>query len=450
MKESNKHPDAQSRLAGFVAGLRYDALPADIRTEAKYRVLDWIGSALAGVRDRPALIITNLMKEAGGAPQATLIGGGMKVPVSAAALANGTIGHVAEFDDGHTLAMTHPGAVSVPTSLAVTEYSGGGGRDLLTGIVAGYEVMIRLGTAVNPSHYQFWHTTGTCGAFAAAASACSILRLDRRKAQIALGISGTMAAGLQESFGTYAKPLNAGHACQSGVLAALLAREGFSGPEDVLTGSKGFLKATSSDPHPAALTDGLCEEFSIRTAGYKIYSSCGHTFAPLNALFLLMQGREFDAEEIERIEVATYHVSADLTGPFKSGSAEQAKFSLPYCLAVALLHKRVSLSEFSPAMLQDPQIARLAGKVVIHEDQEMTERFPRDRMAVVKIHLRNGQVFGESVVKPLGPPARSTLEDKFLSLAGLHVDRNRAGEILESVLQLDEMDTIDPLMKMLL
>ena len=137
MKESNKHPDAQSRLAGFVAGLRYGALPADIRTEAKYRVLDWIGSALAGVRDRPALIITNLMKEAGGAPQATLIGGGMKAPVSSAALANGTIGHVAEFDDGHTLAMAHPGAVSVPTSLAVTEYSGGGGRDLLTGIVAG-------------------------------------------------------------------------------------------------------------------------------------------------------------------------------------------------------------------------------------------------------------------------------------------------------------------------
>jgi len=449
MTGAAKHQNAQHLLAGFIAGLRYEALPADIRTEAKYRVLDWIGSALAGVGDQPALIITNLVKKAGGVPQATLIGGGMKVPVSAAALANGTVGHVAEFDDGHTLAMTHPGAVSVPTSLAVTEYAGGG-RELLTGIVVGYEVMIRLGTAVNPSHYKFWHTTGTCGAFAASASACSILKLDRPKAQIALGISGTMAAGLQETFGTFAKPLNAGHACQSGVLAALLAREGFSGPEDVLTGSKGFLKATSSDPHPDVLTDGLGEEFSIRTAGYKIYSSCGHTFAPLNALFLLMQGRELHAEEIERIEVATYHVSVDLTGSFKNASAEQAKFSLPYCLAAALLQKKVTLSEFSPAMLQDPQVAKLAGKVVIREDKAMTGRFPGDRMAVVRIRLKSGQVFEESVVKPPGPPARSTLEDKFLSLAGMHVDRNRAGEILESVLRLDEMDTIDPLMKMLL
>jgi len=433
MKGSKKQPNAQSRLAGFVAGFRYDTLPADIRTEAKYRVLDWIGSALAGVQEKPALIITGLVKKAGGAPQATLIGGGVKVPVVPTALANGTIGHVVEFDDGHTLAMTHPGAVSVPTSLAVTEYAGRGGKDLLTGIVIGYEVMIRLGIAVNPSHYKFWHTTGTCGSFAAAAAACSILKLDRHKAQTALGISGTMAAGLQETFGTHAKPLNAGHACQSGVLAALLAEEGFSGPEDVLTGNKGFLSATSSDPNPAALTEGLGEEFFIRTAGYKIYSSCGHTFAPLNALFLLMQGREIDPEEIERIEVSTYHVSVDLTGPFKNANAEQAKFSLPYCLAAALLCAKVTLSEFSPAMLQNPRIAELAGRIVIREDKEMTERFPKDRMAVVKIHLKNGQVLQESVIKPQGLPARSILEDKFLSLAGMHVHRSTAGKIMESV-----------------
>ncbi|OPY92073.1 MAG: 2-methylcitrate dehydratase [Syntrophaceae bacterium PtaU1.Bin231] len=390
------------------------------------------------------------MREAGGAPQATLIGGGMKVPVVPAVLANGTIGHVAEFDDGHTLAMTHPGAVSVPSSLAVAEYAGAGGRDLLTGVVVGYEVMVRLGIAVNPSHYRFWHTTGTCGTFAAAAAASSILKLDRQKVRTALGISGTMAAGLQETFGTFAKPLNAGHACQSGVLAALLARKGFSGPDDVLTGDKGFLRAMSSDPHPAALTDGLGGEFFIRTAGYKIYSSCGHTFAPLNALFLLMQGRDLDAEEIEEIEVATYGVSVDLTGQFKNGTAEQAKFSLPFCLAVALLHKKVSLPEFSAAMLRDPRIARLAGKITIREDEEMTRRFPGDRMAVVRIRLRDGRVLQESVVKPAGPPARSVLEEKFLSLAGMQFDQGRAREILESVLRLDEMDTIDPLMKMLM
>ena len=450
MTESSETCNPQARLAEYASKLHYDALPADVGDEAKYRVLDWLGSAMAGVRENPSRVITDLVKKAGGAPQSTVVRGGVKVPVAQAALANGTIGHAAEFDDGHTLAMTHPGAVAVPACLAVAEYAGASGKDLLAGVVAGFEVMIRLGMVVNPSHYKVWHTTGTCGVFASAAAAGRVLKLDGERIRTALGISGTMAAGLQQTFGTHAKPLNAGHACQSGILAALLAQGGFGGPEDILTGRKGFIRATSSETDTAALTERLGDEFSILTAGYKTYASCGHTFAPLNALFLLMEKHDPDAQEIESIDVVTYHVSVDLTGKFKNENAEQAKFSLPYCLAAALLCGKVALAEFSSESLQNPRIARLAAKVNVREDEEMTARFPRDRMATVVIRLKNGRTLEESVVKPQGIPARSMLEKKFLSLARMEVDPYKAEEILGIVLRLQEFAGIDSLMKMLL
>ena len=436
----------QARVAEFIANLRYDTLPREIVEDARYRLLDWIGSALAGVRSQPALMVTEMVRAGGGSHQATVIKGGIKVPAPQAAFANGFIGHVAEFDDGHRLAIGHPGAVTVPVSLAVAEACSRSGKELLTAIVAGYEVLIRLGIAVNPSHYKIWHTTGTCGAFAAAASASSLLKLDPRRTQMALGIVGTMASGLlAKTIGTHAKPLNAAHACQSGVQAALLAMEGFTGPEDVLTGEKGFLQATSADCSTKVLEDISEKKLLSNTAFYKVYASCGHTNSPLDAIFMIMKEHDVPVHSIKQVLVETYRTSVELTGAFRNHDGEEAKFSLPYCIAAALLYKKVTLEEFTPGKLHDPVVVDLAARVTVTEDAEATKVFPA-RRATIKIELRNGRVIEKKVYSSNDTPDYAAIGEKFMSLAMTTVDGRSAQKIKSLALGVDTLDTADELM----
>lgn len=432
-------------MAEFISGLKYNALPLEIVQDAKYRVLDWLGCALAGMGTQPSRMIAEVVKNNGGSKQATLFGTGLKVPIAQAVLANGVTGHIVEFDDGHRRAIAHPGAIAVPTSLAVAEYLDRTGENLLTAVVAGYEILIRLGTAINPSHYRIWHSTGTCGVFAAAAAASVLLQLDRKKTQMALGIAGTMAAGLQETFGTYAKPLNVGHACWSGVQAALLAQTGFTGPEDILMGKKGFIVATSLDYDLAPLEQINDHYFVSNTAFYKMYSSCGHTHSPLDAIFIIMRKQEVHWTNIKKIIVRTYRTAVELTGQLKNANEGEAKFSLPYCMAVALVEKKVTLAEFSTEKLQDSQIVDLAHKVLVIEDPTATEIFPK-RQAIVQIELNDGQVIEQKVASADDTPRYDAIAEKFLALATLQVDYQTALQIKEKVLNLEAMDHVEPLL----
>lgn len=443
--------NVQMEFAKFISNLRYADLPSDIVKEAKYRILDWLGSALAGVQERPSQIITGMVNRMGGAAQATVIKGGKKVPVGQAALANGIIGHAVEFDDGHKQAIAHPGAISVPTSIAVSEYVSGSGKDLLTAVVAGYEVLISLGMAVNPSHYRIWHATGTCGTFAAAAVAANLMKLGEDKTRMALGIAGTMASGLQETFGTHAKTLNVGHACQSGIMAALLAEEGFTGPQDIILGSKGFVNATSCNADISCLSrlNGTCIEgkYLINTAFYKMYASCGHTHSPLDAVFMLMKKYSIPVESIRKIRILTYRASVELTGQFKNNSPEQAKFSLPYCVAVAILRQKVTHDEFTCEMLNDPLVAHVAQKIEVMEDQEMSRGFPKDRRAIVTVELINNQILEQSVNTSKSNPSDKVLEEKFMSLSEKCVGRESALKIMDTVLNLEKASDLQDLIK---
>jgi len=438
----------QAKAAKFISELRYEALPLEIVEDAKYRVLDWLGSALSGIHYQPSLIITGLVKATGGAAQATVLKGNAKVPVAQAAFANGIIGHVAEFDDGHRLAIAHPGAVTVPAALAIAEGYNKSGKELLTAIVAGYEVLIRLGMAINPSHYRIWHATGTCGGFAAAASASSLLHLNQRGTQMALGIAGTMASGLQETFGTHAKPLNAGHACQSGIQAALLAQQGFTGPEDILLGDKGFIKATAIDYNTKVLEEIGESPLLASTAFYKVYASCGHTNSPLDAVFKIVEKHDIPLQFIRRIQVGTYRIAVELTGQLKNNSEDEAKFSLPYCLAVALMHKKVTLKEFSPDKLNDPAILEIAKKIEVVEDQAATSAFPK-RRATIRIELGNNRIIEESVNTSNDTPQYDALEEKFLSLAADCFDRPTAQRIRDVILDIEKLDNLNALMRYL-
>lgn len=447
--EERKH-GLQAKMAEFISELQYDNLPAEIIKDAKYRLLDWLGSALAGAHYPPSHILTEMVKSNGGIAHATVLKGGVKVPISQAALANGIIGHVAEFDDGHRLAIAHPGAVTVPTALAVAECFNKTGKELLTGIVAGYEVLIRLGTAVNPSHYQMWHTTGTCGTFAAAASAACVLKLDSKKVQMALGIAGTMASGSRETFGTHAKALNAGHACQSGVQSALLAMKGFTGPEDIIESKKGFIAATSSAANIKLLEQINDSNFLSKTAFFKVYASCGHTNSPLDLIFTILQEYDLSLQSIKQMKIKTYSIAVELTGQFKNNNEEEAKFSLPYCIAAALLYKKVTLEEFTPDKLSDPFIAEIATKIKIIEDPEATRMFPQERRASIHIEMDNNQVITKKIILSNDTPDYGALEEKFMSLASACIERQIAQTVREMVLGIDKVDDLSRLMRYLI
>jgi len=444
----NGPTDLQEKVAEFITSLQYEQLPESIVNDAKYRVLDWLGCALAGIDTKPSHIMTQLVKDNGGAEQATLLRAGVKVPIGQAVLANGLTGHVVEFDDGHRLAISHPGAIAVPTALAVAEYLGRTGKELLMAVVIGYELLIRLGMAINPSHYKMWHSTSTCGVFAAAATASSLFQLDKDKTQMALGIAGTMAAGLQETFGTYAKPLNIGHACHSGVQAVLLAKNDFTGPTDIIMGKKGFIVATSEEYDVTPITKINDHHFISDTAFYKMYSSCGHTHSPLDAIFMMMDEHELSVQEITHIQIETYQTAVDLTGELKHNNADAAKFSLPYCIAVAIICKTVTLAEFTADKLQDPLIIALAKKVKVVEKQEATQAFPK-RLADVKVELKNGLVFATSVTAADDTPRYDAIEEKFLSLAGTEVGYEKARNIKDIVLNLEKIVDIEELTKYL-
>lgn len=440
--------ELQVKAASFINALSYETLPLGIKEDAKYRLLDWLGSALAGVCYQPSMIVTGFVKSVGGLPQATILKGNGKAPMAQAAFANGVIGHVAEFDDGHRLAIAHPGSITVPVALALAETYGRSGKDLLTAIVAGYEVLIRLGMCVNPSHYKIWHTTGTCGAFAAAATAASLLKLNKEQTLMALGIAGTMASGLQETFGTHAKSLNAGHACQSGIQSALLAQQGFTGPEEIIIGNKGFIKATTQEYNTKPLEDIGQTPLLSNTAFYKVYASCGHTNSPLDAMFKIMAERDIPLSTIKHIHVTTYRISVDLTAELKNNNEEAAKFSLPYCLAVALIYKRVTLNEFTSDKLNDPKVLALAKKITVTEDPVATSLFPK-RQATICIEVDNGQTIETTVKNSNDEPQYGALEDKFISLATSNIEQGIAKKIKELILNVEKMDDLNVLMQYL-
>lgn len=434
------------KVAEFISGLTFQDLPEKIVTDTKYRILDWVGCALAGIHTKPSQIAVAMAKANGGKEQALLLREGVKVPLAQAAWANGLTGHVVEFDDGHRRAIAHPGSVTVPVALAIAECLGRSGKEFIAAVVAGYEVLIRLGIAVNPSHYKVWHTTATCGTFAAAAVASKLLNLDSRKIQMALGIAGTMSAGLQETFGTYAKPLNVGHACQSGIQAALLAEQDFTGPENIMQGKKGFIAATSSDREVMFLERIQDKEFMSDTAFYKMYSSCGHTHSPLDAVLAIMDEHEIAAEKIKAVEVATYLTSVELTAKLKNGSEDEAKFSLPYCIACALLFHKVTLHEFAADKLQSRLITDLAQKVRVIEDPEATKAFPK-RFAKVTITLQDGQIIEKQVTAANDVPQYDRIEEKFMSLAVPGIDYSTALKVKEMILKMDELEDISALLR---
>ena len=241
---------ATLELARFAAETRWDDLSGEVRAHAKRCLVNAVAVAVhASARAEAAPLLDALAAE-GGAPRATVWGTGARTSLQQAALANGWLCHLDDYDDTHFPTVIHPSAPTIPAAFAAAELVGASGRDFLLAVAVGIEVCCRIGAAIHPSHYGMgWHITGTCGVFGAAAAAGRVLGLSAEAMTHAMGTAGTQASGLRETFGSMAKAINAGHPAQAGAFAALLARGGFTGPATVLEGRRGFgeVMAPASD-----------------------------------------------------------------------------------------------------------------------------------------------------------------------------------------------------------
>src|SRR5438034_1045684 len=238
---STETADLTLALAGKACALSYDDLPAPAREIARQCVLDYLGVALAGAADPLVRLLLDELAEAGGAPQASVIGHEERLPALSAALVNGAAAHALDYDDVNMAMPGHPSVAILPGLLALAELKGSSGREVVTAFAAGYETACRIGAALRPGHYNLgFHSTGTVGSFGAAAACARLLGLDAETTAVALGIAGTQAAGLKSQFGTMCKPFHAGKAAHNGLLAARLAQRGFSSRTDIVECVQGF------------------------------------------------------------------------------------------------------------------------------------------------------------------------------------------------------------------
>lgn len=352
------------RLARLIRARPVD--PGDLERAESF-VRDWMGSYVAGWNTDAGRILAGAR---GGD-----VASGLEGDVFLAA----ALSHITETDDLHRSSVTHPGCVVVPVALLLGSRRGLRGDRVLRGVLAGYEAMIRVGEALGPAHYRVFHNTATAGVFGAAATAADLLELEEDAWVWAFGNAGTQAAGLWEfrSDGSMSKHLHAGHAAAAGMRAALLAELGFTGPERILEGDRGFFRALCPDALPEAVTADAAG-WRLPETSIKPYPCCRHTHPAIDASLgvreaLVSEG--VDAGTLEEVRVGSYADALRLTDDPDPRSPWEAKFSLQFCVAVTLLHGAPGMETFEER-LHDPGVRALMGRVQVGEDPRLAAAYP--------------------------------------------------------------------------
>jgi 2-methylcitrate dehydratase PrpD len=443
------HPSLTEQLATALTAVNPANLTAEDTRFAKLFVLDWLASAVAGTATGPGRMLIEEGRDRGcGDCRVLGIADGRDAEV--AALVNGGLSHIVEMDDLDRGSVVHPGTVVIPAALAATEATGGSGGRFLLAVIAGYEAAIRIGLAVGRSHYRYWQNTATCGTFGSAAAAGIAFGLSAEQMTWALGNAGSVAGGLWQfnHDGAMTKHLHAGRAAANGLLAARLAMRGFTGAREILEGPQGFFAAMSVDAHPSCVTAGLDRGLGAGGCGWKIggvsikpHASCRHTHPAIDAAHALRERLDTGVGDIRRVRVETYGTALQVTDAPRPTNVYQAKFSLQYCTAQALLYGRVGLHDFGDAHLTDPAIRGLMTRIELAVDPAMDAAYPTVWAARVSAELADGTTSAVTVEAPKGDPENPVGWDevvaKFRDLADGTAFAGCVDRVVDDVLGLD-------------
>ncbi|TPE47123.1 MmgE/PrpD family protein [Amaricoccus solimangrovi] len=411
----------EERIADFIVNTPASEVPAAAIASAHRSALDCVGCVLAASVEPQGRTIAGFARAEGGHDgPASVIGGPLRTSRSMAALANGTLAHGLDYDDGRT-STGHASGMLLPAALAIAEPVGASGRDLLTAYAIGLEVITHIGDACDFEQKEGgFHRTSLFGTMAATATAARLLGLDVRQTMMAMGTAGAVSGGLCQSFGTFTKPLHSGMAAKNAVTAALLAAEGWTGSEDILGGPAGWAKAFIRHYRYDAMASGLGTEWrtATRTPLIKEFPCCGLIHGPATSLLTLIREHGFTAGDVAEVRVSAPYDSMVLMYP-NPASGYQGKFSLPYAVATILIDGRLDLDSFDDAKLSRPEYAETAAKIRINvtSQWEGTMRGERrakadDRLPVI-VKLRDGRELRQSTERVRGLDTDALVAEKF-------------------------------------
>ncbi|NPU85954.1 MAG: MmgE/PrpD family protein [Syntrophaceae bacterium] len=447
--------DHTEKLAAFLAGITFDALPPEVVHKAKLCILDYVANVYGSLELDAVAAAVEYVRSLGGPERATVLGCGFRTDLHHAAFLNGTTAEAIEAQDGLRFGGNHPGTAVIPAAMAVAEDMGLGGRAAIEAVVAGYEAADRPAAAMHP-----WHTlggflpTGTCGTFGAAAAAARLRGCDAAGMLNALGCAGYLApvSMAQQLMGGFTvKIVQGGQAALAGLMAAGLAGAGITGDRQVLEGSElkgGFTQITTrAEPKFEKLTEGLGEHYTISDIYFKPYTACRHTHGAAQAVLSLMKEESPDLPDIVTVEVFTYGMAAIAVGKgIAAGDTfVSAQFSIPYVVAVCILDGELGPRQLTERRMADPALLELSKKVTVRMDEELNKVYPEKTSSRVEIVLRDGRRLVRQTDIPKGDPRdpmeAADLADKVRWFAGCR-DRNKIERIIDMILNLERLPDV--------
>jgi 2-methylcitrate dehydratase PrpD len=443
-------PHATRDLARFASALRFEDIPREAVERIKLSVLDSIGCCLFGATLPWTIKVADMAMLEGARPEASLMGMGKKTSVSLAALVNSTAGHAFELDDIHKESIVHAGSLATPVAFALAEISKGfSGRDIITAMVAGYEVGTRVGNAATMSlFFRGFHPQGTSGAFVAAATAARAMGLGAEQFQHALGIVGSQAGGLMAAQeGAMVKRFHSGRAAQSGVYSARLAQSGFTGITDVLEAPYGgYLSSLSDKPNPARLTAGLGSTWETLNVGYKPHASVTSIHTALDGLADLLKENGLKPDDVHKLEVGLSPMThVHCAWEYKAQGVTAAQMNLFYGLAVIALDGVAFTEQYREDRLRDPAILDFIQRIEASVDAEIEAMGPAYRHgARLRLHTRDGRSFDKLILDRRGSPENplrpEDIEYKFRHVVSSCLEAGRMDRVVALVNALDRLD----------
>jgi len=420
-------------LVDFVLAIKPAALPPEVVAAAERSITDWLGTAVRGAAEPLAEAISAVLDLCGGEPHATVVGRRRRTSALLACLANGAQSHALDFDDTHLRSIVHGAAPVAPVVLALGEWRRRSGADVLAAFVAGFEVETRIGAVIGRELTdRGWHVTGMLGPFGAAAAAGKLLGLDGTRLAHAFGIAGTQAAGLTQSFGTMSKPLHAGQAATHGLLAALLAEQGFTGSRAMLDGVGSLPHTFLGLDHIGAAVGDLGARFEILDNSTKLYAACHLTHATIDAGRAIRARSAPAAEAIDAVQCRVHPLVLKVADHRSPRTGLEGKFSVAFCAALGLVRGEAAEDDFGDTRLGDPDLARVMARVTLEADPTLDVG-----AAGMRLRLRDGRVLEEHVAAARGTPGHPAtpedIEGKFRRLAGVVLTPERVARLIAAL-----------------
>jgi 2-methylcitrate dehydratase PrpD len=454
MRENNcmsapmEQRQAGARLGQFIADSSWNAVPEAVRQEGKRSLLNFAGCALGVANSAPIQMALRVLLPLSGPDRVALIGRKERLDPLGAVFLNAIGGNLLDYDDTHLRTVIHPSAPVAPVAFALGEQRKLSGQAVLHAFILGAEIECRIGNAVSPGHYaRGWHITSTCGVFGAAAASARLLGLDAEQTGYALGLAASQSAGIVENLPSAGKNVSVGNAARNGLFAALLAAQGYTAAPVAIEGPLGWARAMGDEPVVDEIGGGLGERWELLSNTYKPYP-CGIVMhAVIDACLALRHDHALDPDAIAEIMISGDQLLLD-RGDRLVANERDARVSIHHCAAVAFQFGKAGVSEFSDAAVNDPAVVRLRTltKAQLRADT------PRGA-ARATVLTTDGRVFERTVEHPKGsieqPLSNQEIEAKVRDLARYGVFQGSIEDVIATIWKLDEMATIEPLMRAL-